>query len=48
MSYIRGVLGGRSDRKQKVEGELEGRVADMVTTSRNDMWINLSVYMYIM
>jgi hypothetical protein len=41
MSYIQGIVDGRScDRKQKVDRELEGRIADMC--------VNLSVYMYIM
>jgi hypothetical protein len=42
------VLDEKSDRKQRVDGELDGRVADMATTSRDVACNNLTVYMYIM
>jgi hypothetical protein len=48
MSYIQDVLHEKSDRKQRIDGELEGRVADMATTSRDVARNNLTVYMYIM
>jgi hypothetical protein len=35
MSYIQDVLDEKSDRKQRIDGYLDGRVADMVTTSRD-------------
>jgi hypothetical protein len=45
MGYMQGSIDGRSDRKQTVDGKLEGRVADMITTSRAEMCNILHVYM---